>query len=102
MITYSKVEIPRSHNIKVNKQEFEEIAKGHKSFIVTENNRGYKVGDNILIKEYSGKRYTGRDITGQIRNISDSMQKEGNIVFSFRKWSVNSTEKSQYREGHKN
>lgn len=58
------------HELKLNTTYFEEAIKGRKPFEVRYNDRDYKVGDEIVLKEYDGV-YTGREISGKITYILD-------------------------------
>lgn len=88
MITYSKVTIPTSHNIKIKPKEFKEIVKGKKSFIIVENSRDFKVGQEILLKEHSGKSFTTQEVPGRINYITQENIEDGYILLGFRKWTI--------------
>lgn len=53
------------HELKLNTIYFEEALKGNKPFEIRYNDRDYKVGDEIVLKEWD-KDYTGREIYGRI------------------------------------
>lgn len=84
------VKIPITHKLRVRPKDFEACAKGRKNFLIQKNKRDFKTGDNIVLMEFTGSTYTGREITGEITYITDHEQKEGHVVFSFRKWSITS------------
>ncbi|APY09878.1 hypothetical protein BWZ22_00855 [Seonamhaeicola sp. S2-3] len=59
------------HEIKITPNYFEAVKKGIKPWEIRKNDRNYKVGDNIILKEYDLKlkKYTGRRISGWIEYI---------------------------------
>lgn len=75
-----------AHKIKINKQYFNAVLEGAKNFEIRYNDRNYHVGDKILLQEIDSKRnYTGREVSGEITYITDYEQKEGFVVFGFKK-----------------
>lgn len=96
------VKVKGSHNLKMTPEFFEAVKKGKKTFEIRLNDRDYKIGDRIILKEYQSKKYTGREIIGQITYITDYEQKEGYIVFSFKKISITSRkDDGKYERGYK-
>lgn len=69
------VKINAPHVIKASKKDFHDFARNLKRTMKT-NKDHYKAGDRIRIKEHDGRKYTGREITGQITVIE-----KGRIVF---------------------
>lgn len=59
------------HELKLNKIYFEEALNGKKPFEIRYNDRDYKVGDEIVLKEWDDG-YTGREISGKITYILKS------------------------------
>jgi hypothetical protein len=55
-----------------------------KHFEIRKNDRNFKERDEITLQEYDPKDddYTGREIHGMIRYITDYEQKEGYVVFA--------------------
>ena len=49
------------HELKTLPQYFSMSAEGKKNFEVRRNDRDFKVGDFVFLREYSGDRYTGRE-----------------------------------------
>lgn len=74
-----------THKLKILPEYFEAVIKGLKTFEIRKNDRDYKVGDKIVLREYNGRKYTGREVLAHIRYITDYEQKEGYVVFSFKK-----------------
>ena len=52
------------HSIKIQKTYFESVLNDTKTFELRKNDRGYEVGDNLILNEIDeNNRYTGRNIT---------------------------------------
>lgn len=51
-----------THELKILPEFFEAICTGEKHFEVRKDDRPYKVGDFLLLKESAGHGYTGREI----------------------------------------
>ena len=75
MFKNRRVKIEAPHVIRTSKEDFHDFARNFKRTIKT-NTDHYKAGDRIRIKEHDGRKYTGREITGQI-----TMIEKGRIVF---------------------
>lgn len=68
-----------THELKILPMYFQAVWDGRKSFEVRKNDRNFKPGDRLLLKEWDGKRYTGSAIivkvvymlTDTIDGISD-------------------------------
>lgn len=76
-----------THNLKIYKEYFEPVLNGSKTFEIRKNDRNYRVGDRIVLNELQDdkKTYTGRYFKGVITYVTDYAQKDGYVVFSFRK-----------------
>lgn len=79
--------LKKSHELKTWKPYFMEIFMGKKKFEVRKNDRDFKVGDNLILKEYDNdkKEYTGREMSTYINYILDGGQfgiEEGYVVMS--------------------
>jgi hypothetical protein len=61
----------KKHELKVWPPFFNDIISGRKEFEVRENDRGFKVGDHLVLKEYDPKteKYTGFSVEKEIRYI---------------------------------
>jgi hypothetical protein len=98
----SKVELKQNHNLKILPQYFEAVAKGLKTFEIVFNDRDYKIGDRIILMEFDGNTYTGREVAAEITFMTNYEQKPGYIVFSFRKYSVtNRKDVGKFERGYK-
>ena len=52
----------RNHELKIAPRFFEDVEKGKKKFEFRKDDRDYRVGDTITLKEFSENKYTGREI----------------------------------------
>lgn len=51
------------HQLKISKKYFDDVQNGTKTFEVRKNDRGYNVGDVLILKEIDyNNNYTGRTI----------------------------------------
>lgn len=73
------------HELKILPQYFKEVVNGNKTFEIRKNDRGFKVGDTLLLKEYysecrefkhlePSKGYTGDEITKEVSYILEGGQ----------------------------
>jgi len=62
------------HELKTLPQYFAMSVEGKKNFEVRRNDRGFKVGEFLSLREYSGDRYTGRELHRKIDYILDGGQ----------------------------
>ena len=74
MFKRKTVKINAPKVIKVKPKKFKDMTLSAKQSI--KDTGDYKVGDRIRLKEHDGRKYTGREITGQITAIE-----KGRIVF---------------------
>lgn len=59
----------RTHLLKTLPEYFRAVARGDKTFEVRKNDRDFKVGDCVTLREFDGKEYTGKHITREIYYI---------------------------------
>jgi hypothetical protein len=52
----------KSHNLKTLPRYYEPAALGLKTFEVRKNDRNFKVGDSVTLKEWTGAVFTGRNL----------------------------------------
>ncbi len=57
------------HELKILPEYFEAVADGTKRFELRKDDRGFTVGDEIILKEWNGTEYTGRSVKKQISYI---------------------------------
>ena len=73
------------HELKTLPIYFQRSWEQGKTFEVRLNDRDFQKGDKILLKEYDGTNYTGREILGEILYVLsdfDGLQKDY-VIFSF-------------------
>lgn len=73
------------HELKILSEYFNPVLQHKKNFEIRFNDRNFRIGDYIKLKEYNPKTntYSGRTISGKITYITDYNQKSGYVVFSF-------------------
>ena len=74
------------HELKILPEYFEAVAGGAKSFELRKDDRGFTVGDEIILKEWNGTEYTGRSVKNQISYILKNYTglAEGYAILSLR------------------
>lgn len=78
-----------THALKTWPEFFKEVQEGNKPFEVRKNDRGFKVGDTVILQEYipAEKKYTGKEIVKSIAYILDNQKvglRRGYVAFSLR------------------
>ena len=68
-----------THELKILPQWFADVLTGKKNFEIRRNDRDFKVGDYLLLKEYERGHYTGRELKKRIQYI---YQGDGNYGLS--------------------
>ena len=58
-----------THELKILPRWFEDVQSGRKNFEIRRNDRDFKIGDYLLLKEWERGKYTGREITRKIQYI---------------------------------
>lgn len=59
------------HELKIYPKYFDSILDGKKKFEIRKNDRGFQVGDNVLIREWDNIKYSGRTIYAKITYLLD-------------------------------
>ena len=59
------------HELKTYPKYFEETLKGNKSFECRLDDRGFQVGDIVVLREWDDIKYSGREVSGKIKYILD-------------------------------
>lgn len=59
---------PAVHELKILPKWFDDVSSGKKKFEIRKNDRDYKVGDVLKLKEWNGE-YTGEEILREIEYI---------------------------------
>lgn len=57
------------HELKILPEYFDAVAKREKTFEIRKNDRGFKVGDYLTLKEWDGEQYTGREVRRYVNYI---------------------------------
>ena len=74
------------HDLKIDTSYFEDIINDNKKFEIRYNDREFKKGDTVILKEIDSIRnFTGRRISVKIIYVTDYEQKKGYVVFGFEK-----------------
>ena len=69
------------HDLKILPQFYEAVISGRKKFELRKNDRDFKVGDTIKLREWSNGRYSGRETTYRIGYmLQDYEGLDGNYV----------------------
>ncbi len=58
-----------THELKILPKYFDAVAAREKTFEIRKNDRNYKPGDTLVLKEWSRGKYTGREITRYVNYI---------------------------------
>lgn len=79
---------PKIHELKILPKYFNEVASINKQFELRKDDRDYKVGDYILLKEYENGEYTGREsgclkITYILRNCPEYGLMDGYCILGW-------------------
>lgn len=56
----------KEHDLKILPQYFNEVISGNKRFEIRKNDRDFKEGDNVKLREFNGVDYTGNYIKAKI------------------------------------
>ena len=51
-----------THELKISPDYFWDVYYGRKNFELRKDDRGYQVGDQLLLREWVGGEYTGREV----------------------------------------
>lgn len=58
-----------THELKIIPKWFTVVDKGIKNFEIRKNDRDYKIGDVLILKEWERGRYTGREIKREVEYV---------------------------------
>ncbi len=80
----------KTHELKILPEYFDDITSGKKTFEIIRNDRNYKVGDVLILREWNKRNYTGCEVTAEVTYILDDFEalKEGYIVMGIKVLSV--------------
>ncbi|EDN7323724.1 DUF3850 domain-containing protein [Listeria monocytogenes] len=77
---YVVEEEPKTHSLKILPEYFDAIDHGVKTFEIRKNDRNFKVGDILILREYDEEHYTGPELKTKITYITDYAQQDGYVV----------------------
>nr|WP_053434841.1 DUF3850 domain-containing protein [Sporosarcina globispora] len=74
----------KRHELKILPEYYNEVYRGVKTFEIRKNDRDFKVGDTLVIKEYfpNSESFSGRFIEKKITYITDYAQNENYVVMA--------------------
>ena len=58
-----------THELKTYPKYFQETIEGNKPFEIRKNDRGFQVGDVLILKEWDNIKYSGREIGAVVRYV---------------------------------
>ena len=75
-----------THSLKTLPEYYQAVRSGKKTFEIRENDRGFAVGDSLMLREWDPSRaaYTGRRLTVTVTYLTDFEQKPGFVVLGIR------------------
>lgn len=77
----------KKHELKILPEYFRAVTNREKQFELRKDDRDFKVGDLVILKEWDGTEYTGRRamllITYILRNCEEYGLKEGYCIIGF-------------------
>lgn len=75
------------HKLKILPEYYEAVRTSVKTFEVRKNDRDFKVGDTLILREYDVEQqeFTGRDVRRKISYILDNQSylREGYVILAF-------------------
>jgi hypothetical protein len=66
-----------THELKTLPEYFLDICSRSKNFELRKNDRNYKVGDHLILKEFDGEKLTGNQVKRTITYILDDVEQYG-------------------------
>lgn len=79
------MKLSKVHELKIAAEYFDAVIDETKKFEIRKNDRDFKVGDFLLLKDFDGEKLTGDETMQQVKYISDYEQKKGYVVMSIEK-----------------
>ncbi|MDU2108471.1 ASCH/PUA domain-containing protein [Clostridium sp.] len=64
-----KILTGKEHALKILPEYFEDVVIGKKTFELRKNDRGFALGDILTLKEFSGDKYTGKEVNKLVTYI---------------------------------
>ena len=59
------------HELNIYPQYFEDVISGKKKFEIRKNDRKYRVGDILILKEWDNIKYSGREARAEVIYLID-------------------------------
>ncbi len=72
------------HELKILPEYFEAVTSGRKQFEIRENDRNFKIGDQLILREWSKNEYTGDSYKAEITYITNYAQRDGYVVLGIK------------------
>ena len=57
------------HELKILPEYFDAVCRREKTFEIRKNDRGYQVGDTLILREWDGEEFTGREVSRYVNYI---------------------------------
>lgn len=57
------------HDLKILPQYFKPVLDGEKNFELRKDDRNYQVGDEVILREWNGEKYTGWGVSRKIKYV---------------------------------
>lgn len=77
---YTVKELPTIHHLKIGLTYFKAVREGRKTFEIRKNDRDYKVGDILVLQEYTCGSYTDEECEVKVTYMTDYEQKDDYVV----------------------
>lgn len=74
----------KTHELKCLTGFFQDVISGLKTFEIRKNDRGYAVGDKLLLKEWNNVDYSGREALFLVIYLTDFEQQPGYVVMGIK------------------
>ncbi|WP_261806129.1 DUF3850 domain-containing protein [Lapidilactobacillus luobeiensis] len=71
-----------AHELKIDPQYYSDIIFRGKSFEIRNNDRDFRVGDVLVLKEYVNGHYTGKELRAIVTYMTDYAQQKGYVVMA--------------------
>lgn len=84
----------KHHDLKIIEPYYTQVLIGNKTFEIRKNDRNFKVGDTITLRKYDPLKPNNiletpcTEINGIISYVTDYEQKQGYVVFSFKRFGL--------------
>ena len=88
MDTEGVILMSKIHNLKLLTTFCDDVYNGIKTFEIRENDRNYHVGDCLVLREWNGREFTGRNIVRYVSYILYDWQaglKDGYCIMSLKR-----------------